>query len=87
MERGVFVLIFLIKPPFNQPEQNIFTQTTTTTTTSSVQNQQSPAGTGELGRENEDEMKMQETKMCTLSAFITQMYTGTVCSQRKSLES
>lgn len=84
MERRGFVLIFLIKPPFNQPEQNVFMQTTTK---NSVQNQQSPAGTGELGRENEDEMKMQETKMCTLSAFITQMYTGTACSQRKSLES
>lgn len=86
MERRGFVFIFLIKPPFNQPEQNVFMQTTTTTK-NSVQNQQSPAGTGELGRENEDEMKMQETKMCTLSAFITQMYTGTACSQRKSLES
>lgn len=84
MGRRWFVLIFLIKPPFNQPEQNVFTQTTTTTK-SSVQNQQSPAGTGNL--EEKMKMKMQETKMCTLSAFITQMYTGTLCSQRKSLES
>lgn len=31
-----------------------------------MQKQQSPDGTGELGRENEDGIKMQETKMCTL---------------------
>lgn len=32
----------------------------------SVQKQQSPDATGELGTENEDRIKMQETKMCTL---------------------
>lgn len=31
-----------------------------------VQKQQSPDGTRELGRENEDGIKMQETEMCTL---------------------
>lgn len=59
----MFVFIFfLIKPLFNQSEQNVFMQKK-----EEIQcKTKSPDGTGKIGRENEDGIKMQETKMCTL---------------------
>lgn len=69
----MFVLIyFLIKPPFNQSEQNVFTQ-------KKKKNKEetqckSPDGTGKVGRENEDRINMQKTKMYTLQVALLHRY-------------
>lgn len=68
-EEGVCLFsffFFLIKPLFNQSEQSVFTHEKKKKKSRNSVQVQSPDGIGELGRENEDGIKMQETKMCTL---------------------